>query len=310
MMRMPRVLHGTSRVPVILVLLALTAAGCQPTVRVRGQAAQPAGGLVEAPAAAALVPASPRPSAARGRQIFEKACFPCHGNEGLGDGPAAQSLTAPQKNPMTDFFGMFGMKLAGEKLPSRPANFHNQVAMRLNAPFTMFETISLGRPHTAMPSFGPKIAYGATKGFPNLKPVEIWDVMFYEWTFATTPKAIELGRSIYRDRAVDIGGRTATCAACHGTAGDGRGGALSAEMAGKVWGWKQQASAGVFTNVNLLAQRKPSELFQSILNGRGHMPAYRGKLTEDEIWVLVEYLWTFMYDYRPPRGQEPPAGQR
>jgi mono/diheme cytochrome c family protein len=302
--------HGTPRVPVILVLLALTAAGCQPTVRVRGQAAQPAGGLVEAPAPAALVPASPRPSAERGRKVFEKACFPCHGNEGLGDGPAAKSLTAPQKNPMTDFFGMFGMKLQGEKLPSRPANFHNQVAMRLNAPFTMVETISLGRPHTAMPSFGPKIAYGATKGFPSLSLPEIWDVMFYEWTFATTPKVIDLGRSIYRERAVDVGGRAATCAVCHGTAGDGRGGALSEEMARRVWGWKQQASAGIFTNVNLLAQRKPSELFQGILNGRGQMPAYRGKLTEDEIWALVDYLWTFVYDYRPPRGQEPPAGQR
>jgi len=50
-------------------------------------------------------------------------------------------------------------------------------------------------------------------------------------------------------------------------------------------------------------QRKPSELFQSILRGRGLMPAYRGKLTEDEIWALVDYLWTFVYEYRPARGQ-------
>jgi mono/diheme cytochrome c family protein len=70
-----------------------------------------------------------------------------------------------------------------------------------------------------------------------------------------------------------------------------------------VWGWKQRASSGIFTNANLMAQRKPSELFQAVLNGRGLMPAYRGKLSEDEIWALVDYLWTFVYEYRPPRGQ-------
>jgi mono/diheme cytochrome c family protein len=290
---------------VIVVVLAVVAAGCQPTVRVRGLGAQPGGGLVEAPAPASLLPAA-KPSAQRGRQVFEKACFPCHGNEGLGDGPAAQTLTAPHKNPMTDFFGMFGMKLAGEKLPSRPANFHNQVAMRLNAPFTMVETISLGRPHTAMPSFGPKIAYGANRGIPALTTQEIWDVMFYEWSFATTPQIVALGRRLYNERTLDIGnGRSATCADCHGTAGDGRGGQLSSEMAARVWGWKQQASPGIFTNVNLMAQRKPSELFQSILNGHGPMPGYRGKLTEDEIWALVDYLWTFVYEWRPARGQRP-----
>jgi mono/diheme cytochrome c family protein len=44
-------------------------------------------------------------------------------------------------------------------------------------------------------------------------------------------------------------------------------------------------------------------LFQSILNGHEPMPAYRGKLTEDEIWALVDYLWTFVYEWRPARGQ-------
>jgi mono/diheme cytochrome c family protein len=155
-----------------------------------------------------------------------------------------------------------------------------------------------------MPSFGDKIAYGANRGIPTLTTQELWDVMFYEWSWATTPQAVALGRRLYTERAVDIGnGRTATCAACHGTAGDGRGGQLSDEMAGKVWGWKQQASPGIFTNVNLMAQRKPAELFQQILNGGGTMPGYRGKLTEDEIWALVDYLWTFVYEWRPARGQ-------
>lgn len=298
---MPTVAPRALVVLVLLVVPAALSAGCQPTVRVRGEAASVGAGLAQAPAPAALLPV--RPSAERGRKVYEQACFVCHGNQGFGDGLAAKGLTAPHKDPMTDFFGMFGMLLEGETLPSRPANFHNQVAMRLNTPFTMFETISLGRPHTAMPSFGRKIAYGANKGFPNLTDSQIWDVMFYEWTFGTTPATIALGRQIYTERAVDIGGRTATCAACHGVTGDGRGGALSEEMAAKVWGWGQQAAFGTLTNVNMMAQRKPSELFQRILDGYGLMPTYRGKLTEREMWALVDYVWTFMYDYRPARGQ-------
>ena len=46
-----------------------------------------------------------------------------------------------------------------------------------------------------------------------------------------------------------------------------------------------------------MAQRKPSELFQSVIDGHGEMPAYRGKLAEDEIWAVVNYIWTFIYEY-------------
>jgi hypothetical protein len=74
-------------------------------------------------------------------------------------------------------------------------------------------------------------------------------------------------------------------------------------MASKAWGWSRGDSAGVFTNVNLMLQRKPSELYQRIWTGHGLMPAYQGKLSEEEVWALVDYLWTFVYDYRPARGQ-------
>ncbi len=285
------------------VVLAVTIAGCQPSVRIRGEASGPGAGLQQASAPTPLVPVSPRPSAERGRVIFERQCAVCHGNEGLGDGPAAQGLIAPQKNPMTDFFRMIGMRVRGERLPSRPANFHNQVAMRLNAPFVLFETVKLGRPHTAMPAFGAKPAYGANKGAPTLRDREVWDAVSYVWTFSTTPAAIARAGEIYHSRAVDIGGRSATCADCHGAAGDGRGGALSQEMNAKVWGWARQIGPGVFTDANLAAQRKPSELFQRIADGRGLMPSYRGKLKEDEIWALVDYVRTFMWEYRPARGQ-------
>lgn len=287
---------------VLATLVALTA-GCQPSVAVRGQAASAGAGLTQAPPPKPLLPVNPRPSAMRGRAIFERACWACHGNEGYGDGPAAKHLLAPHKNPMTDFFGMFGVKIKGEALPSRPANFHNQVAMRLTSPFALFETIRLGRPHTAMPAFGPKPAYGATRGSPRLNDAEIWDVLFYAWSFSTTPANVSLGREIFQARAVDVGDRTTICAACHGPSGNGRGGVLGEEMGAKVWGYAQGVGPGIYTDTNHFAQRTPSDLYQRIVDGRGLMPPYRGRLTEAEIWAVVEYLWTFLYDYRPARGQ-------
>jgi mono/diheme cytochrome c family protein len=292
------------RALVILVLFAAAAVGCQPTVPLRGAVVSQGAGLAQAPPPWPLAPVDPKPSAARGRQVYEQACWPCHGQEGLGDGPAAATLVAPHKNPLTDFFRLFGVAVKGEDLPSRPANFHNQVAQRLNSPFSLFETIKLGRPHTAMPAFGPKAAYGANRGFPTLTDEQIWDVLFYEKTWSTTPAQVARGRDLYHNRALDIGGgRQATCAACHGADGSGRGGALSGEMAARLWGWAQGEGPGIFTDVNLMLQRKPSELYQAIWIGRGHMPAYQGKLTEDEVWALVDYLWTFLYEYQPGRGQ-------
>jgi mono/diheme cytochrome c family protein len=294
-----------------LVVVVFVTTGCQPTVKVRGDITSPGAGMTQAPPPTALVPTSPRPSAVRGRKTFEGSCFVCHGLEGLGNGPNAATLTAPHKDPMVDFFAMLGMKLTGEHLPSRPANFHNVIAMRLNAPFALFETIKLGRPHTAMPAFGGKPAYGANAFALTLKDSEIWDVLFYAWSFSTTPQVIALAKEIYKTRAINLddraaaslGRKSATCADCHGTEGNGRGGALSAQLEGRVWGWKQGVGPGIFTDYNLLAQRKPSELFQRIADGHGLMPSYRSKLKEDEIWALVDFVRTFMYEWAPARGQ-------
>lgn len=286
-----------------LITFAVLVTGCQPTVSVGGPAASAGAGLPQAQPMKPLLPTNPRPSAERGRAIYERACFACHGVEGRGDGPAAGGLVAPHKDPMTDFFGMFGIKIKREDLPSRPANFHNVVAMRLTSPFALFEVVKLGRPHTAMPAFGPKPAYGTNKGFPTLTDAEIWDALFYAWSFSTTPAAVALGREIFQERPIDVGGRTTTCAACHGPAGDGRGGVLVEEMGQKVWGYAMGIGPGIFTDTTYLPQRTPSDLFQRILDGRGLMPPYRGRLTDQEIWALVDYTWTFLYDYRPPRGQ-------
>ncbi len=286
----------------VIVVGALFIAACQPTVDVSRARVNLRAGLPLAPEDRPLLPVDAagrpmRPSAAEGAKVFVKAqCLICHGPQGLGDGPAAANLKSPGKNLLTDFLALLGIRAKGEQLPSRPANFHNLVQMRLNSPFSMYETVTRGRPHTAMPSFGPRPAYGAATFGIRLTDEERWHVIFFEWAFTTTPAEVARGKQIYETRAIDVGGQALTCASCHGVNGDGRGPA-SLEFSNKLWNWARGQGPGIFTDVNLMAQRKPTELFETVVDGHGDMPAYRGKLTEDEIWAVVNYIWTFVYDY-------------
>lgn len=291
---------------VLPIIGALLLTACQPTVGVQ-RASSRLQAVTPAPRDPSLVPI--RPSAIEGRRIFQRAqCVVCHGPEGLGDGPAAANLRSPGKNVMTDFFRLLGINIRGEQLPSRPANFHNTVQMRLNSPFSMYETVTRGRPHTAMPAFprprdypekgNPtgRPGYGATFFGVYLTDEERWHVVFHEWTYASTRAEVTRGKQIFETRAIAVEGRPLTCAACHGTGGNGRG-PVGLELSRKLWNWSRGQGPGIFTDINLLAQRKPTELYQSIKDGRGDMPSYRGKLTEDEIWALVNYIYTFVYEY-------------
>ncbi|HEY3248053.1 MAG TPA: c-type cytochrome [bacterium] len=287
----------------ILSLLAVVIAGsllvsaCQPTVGVTRAIGDHRLDLAQAEPS--VVPV--HPSAAAGKQVFQKAqCVVCHGPEGLGNGPAAGGLKSSGKSLLTDFLRLLGIDIEGEQLPSRPANFHNTVQMRLNSPFSMYETVTRGRPHTAMPSFGPRPAYGANTFGVKLTDEERWHVIFYEFAFSTTPREVAKGKQIYDALQVQVvaGGESQplTCASCHGDRGDGRG-RMGAALRAKLWGWARGQGPGIFTDINLMAQRKPTELFQSIMDGRGEMPGYRGKLTEDQVWAVVNYIWTFVYEY-------------
>lgn len=279
----------------LLIAVSLFVTACQPTVDVSRAKVNLQQGIPPAPKEEALVPV--RPSAMEGSKVFVKAqCVVCHGPQGFGDGPAAANLKSSGKNLLTDFLGLFGIKKKGEQLPSRPANFHNVVAMRLNSPFSMYETVTRGRPHTAMPAFGPRPAYGAATFGVKLTDAERWHVIFHEWTFSTSPEEVARGRQIYETKMIDVKGEGLTCASCHGSNGDGRS-PKGQVLARTLWGWARGQGPGIFTDINLMAQRKPTELFQGTVDSRGEMPGYRGKLTEDEIWAVVNYIWTFVYDY-------------
>jgi mono/diheme cytochrome c family protein len=96
-----------------------------------------------------------------------------------------------------------------------------------------------------------------------------WDVVFYVWRFSTSTEALALGQSLY----------DTNCAACHGA--DGTGAVLG---------------AADFTDVRLVDDRAPRDFYLTVTQGKGSMPAWQSRLSQDERWSVINYLRTFSYD--------------
>lgn len=280
--------------PVAALLVAAAAAaasGCQPQVRVTGSKVDlhlPPAQEVEI---ALVTDENGRPivpDAIKGKQVFAAHCEICHGVKGDGKGPVAPTLVAPDKDVLTAFLGLFHIVLHRPPLSDRPFPFSNRDIENVVTPAILYETVTWGRPHLAMPAFGPEASFGANKA-ETLTNEERWDANVYELMFRTTPHELSAAKRQYN----------AQCAVCHGMSGNGRRGARSEEMSRSLWSWARGEGPGIFTDINYIVQRNPSELTNAILDGYGLMPGYRGKLTTDQINGLVDYIYTFFYKHPP-----------
>jgi len=135
-------------------------------------------------------------------------------------------------------------------------NFNDLDYMRGVTPASFYTAVTAGRGE--MPSFQDKLTSD-----------ERWDVVFYTLRFSTTPDALALGKTLY----------DANCAACHG-----------ADGVGVVLG------AADFTDLRFMDDRAPRDFYQTVTQGKGSMPAWQGRLSQDERWAVIDYLRTFSYD--------------
>jgi hypothetical protein len=93
--------------------------------------------------------------------------------------------------------------------------------------------------------------------------------------FPPTGEAIENARSDY----------AAHCQSCHGAHGDGRG-----ERAERL-----SIAPADFRDAHALGLRTDGELFWIISEGHKPMPAFRGTISEERRWHLVDYVRAFAY---------------
>jgi mono/diheme cytochrome c family protein len=117
----------------------------------------------------------------------------------------------------------------------------------------------------------------------TLSEMDMWDVLYYEWTFATSPEEIAQGQGLFAEN----------CVACHGQTGDGSG----------------LQGAANFTDLEFMNNEDPAEFFEKVTEGveGTAMPAWGQTFTEDEIWSLVNFVWTFAYEYGEVEAMEEPA---
>ena len=129
----------------------------------------------------------------------------------------------------------------------------------------------------------------------ELSESQVWDVVAWVWAQNTNSTKLAEGEALYqRD-----------CAACHGVTGDGEGifgaGELSREGSPHETGFDDhsletptnfQDAAHMFTASPALLQGK------IIRGGMGTgMPSWGLIYTEEQTWNLVDYLWTFQFQY-------------
>ncbi len=131
----------------------------------------------------------------------------------------------------------------------------------------------------------------------GLGDADVWDLVAAAAAANTDAGRLERSARLY----------AANCAACHGEAGGGDGvmaSALAADTA-VAFGHAAERPAD-FSRPDLLGA-SPALLHGKIVRGGmgTGMPYWGPILTDDEIWTLVEYLWTFQFDYGKRSWQEP-----
>lgn len=137
----------------------------------------------------------------------------------------------------------------------------------------------------------------ASESTQNLTNQQVWDLVAFVWQSNTGSEKLVLGRERYAQN----------CAACHGENGAGDGVMVGAlQIQPTPVGEHVQAPDGRsltapadFTDMTAMLGASPALLQGKIIRGGmgTGMPYWGPIFTEDQTWTLVNYLWTFQFDY-------------
>ncbi len=134
----------------------------------------------------------------------------------------------------------------------------------------------------------------------QLSDAAVWDLVAQMWQSQTDATTLAEGRALY----------AANCAACHGEQGNGDGIAaralLAREQAAQLAFGHGTLAPTDFTDPALMLGVNGARLQGKILRGGmgTGMPYWGPIFTDAQTWALVDFLWTFAFDYEP--GVEQP----
>jgi mono/diheme cytochrome c family protein len=204
------------------------------------------------------------PDPTDGQTIYVEKCAPCHGDQGLGDGPQAAQL------------------------PNPVAAIGSPDVARQAAPDQWYSVVTNGNLERFMPPF------------TSLSDRQRWDVVAYAYSLSASQADISKGAELFQ----------ANCARCHGANGVGDG--------------PDAANLSVkpvdFTDQEFMAGKAAADFYAAISQGVSpEMPAFGNQLSEEDRWVLTDYLRTFTFNasgstlaqagtVTPPEGTAAVAG--
>jgi mono/diheme cytochrome c family protein len=131
----------------------------------------------------------------------------------------------------------------------------------------------------------------------SLTDQQRWDVVAYLWRSNTAPESLAIGKQLYSQN----------CAACHGENGGGDGVFTDdLAIAGKASLQTMQGATNMlmqtpvdFTDPRRMLGASPALLQGKILRGGmgTGMPMWGSIFTEEQIWDLIAYLYSFQFEY-------------
>ena len=110
---------------------------------------------------------------AAGRQLYQTYCATCHGERGLGDGPAAKGMTPP------------------------PPAIGDAATMASASPALLYRVVSVGVPGTKMPAWGS-----------TLTPQQQWNVVAYLQSLRASQADLAEGEGLVLQRCASCHGAT------------------------------------------------------------------------------------------------------
>lgn len=145
----------------------------------------------------------------------------------------------------------------GKGLLPNARDFGDVDYMRGETPAEFYTIITEGRGQE-MPAFGDVLGSD-----------ERWDIVYYIWRFSTSQEVLRAGQEIYNS----------SCVACHGDDGQ-----------------SMILGAANFSDPRFASHQSPSDFYVVTTQGKGSMPAWQARLSQDERWAVIDYLRTFSYD--------------
>jgi mono/diheme cytochrome c family protein len=219
--------------------------------------------------------------AASGDSIKDsKASAPLYAELGIDIDAPHPAAVVPQHTPSAQQGALLGANISSKEVLS--SKYTSQVYLRSHSPAQVWDDLRQDQ---------------ATQ---DLSEQQVWDLVAYLWASNTSVQKLALGKNLYAEN----------CAACHGEQGAGDGVFAvrqpdNDEIAHKQTGIDGHglAAPADFSAAETMLGASSAVLQGKIVRGGmgTGMPYWGPVFTEEQIWALVDYLWTFQFDMEVER---------